>query len=174
MTPQHLGKLTWKALAQLVDLNRDFLHPSWPDFPGQRPRCQRPPRSPLTGPSAMDGPAELLFYVNGRKVSPPARGTAHPALGTEPWGGLLPGLGSGHPPLHAGSTGCPSLPFAKGFARAPPPRRRDRENLSVGTAPSRSSFPLSVQDTDHYPTSPINQKRSSYSHGGQHPQISPP
>lgn len=31
VTGQHLGKLNWKALAQLLDL-QDFLHPSWSDF----------------------------------------------------------------------------------------------------------------------------------------------
>lgn len=81
----------WKALAELRDLSQDFLHPArlgWISDSNSRlsfarsallgPGCQRsllgvlghasPAEEPACVPT-MDEAAELLFYVNGRKVS---------------------------------------------------------------------------------------------------------
>lgn len=130
MTGQHLGEVDLKGarttFGSSSGLSASVLAglpaaavPS--HTPGQRrrvPGASDPPRSPQTRASAMDRAAELLFYVNGRKVSAPPRDWA-PDPGSRSEGSCRP-LGSGHSLLHAGEHWLPQLAVCKRICPSAP------------------------------------------------------
>lgn len=130
VTSRHLGESIWKALAELLDPDRGFVRPSWPDCPLQLPRLAVPvgvagsqvpatPSEPQTGlRHGRGGRAALL-----RERPPGERARALGTAGRAPAG--RPGLRA-PAPARRGAPACPSLGVASGFAPAPPPRGQEK------------------------------------------------
>lgn len=169
MTGQHLGEVDLKGarttFGSSSGLSASVLAglpaaavPS--HTPGQRrrvPGASDSPRSPQTRASAMDRAAELLFYVNGRKVSAPA------GLGTGPWEpqrGLLPAPGlRALPPARRGALAAPACGLQAGLPERPHPRPRGRESLSVwGQHLPEVPFPSQSRTHRPLPASPHKQE----------------